>query len=269
MIKKVYILLSLICLTTFLYSADNVYLIETQHGDVYINSNGKIVNNNIDESDKTKPELELYTKYTYISDFKDGYAYALKRITDDYKVPYIENGEVIEGAEEVISGIYGGIIDTKGNEIISFTLGEYTEVSDKCVKCKERYTDKNGNRYSLYGYKNLQNEWILYPQFQYADNFRFGYAEVSLTGDDYYLINKKGKILLKDDYQFIYVLSKNKLIVSKDNTNFYICNLKGKKISANFNLIKIIDSNMCLAQMEDEKFYINNKSHFFFFKDYN
>lgn len=252
------------------FPTENCYPIQAQGKCIYINSNGKVTSNIVKKSQRKTNINELISKfdYTYISEFKNGYAYALKRITSDYYIPYYENGEVIQGAEELISGIYGGIINTKGKEIISFSLGEYTEVSDNCVKCKERYADSNGNHYSMYGFKNLKNQWILKPQYLYADNFKFGYAEVSKDMDDFYLIDKKGNIKLRNNYKYIYVLGKNKFIVSHNKKDFYICDINGKELSSTFQLIKIIDNDMCLAESVFGKFYLNSKGKFFYFKDY-
>lgn len=206
--------------------------------------------------------------YMAVTPFVNGYAYVTKQIVPDYYVPYIENGVEIEGAEECISGSFGGIIDENGNEVISFTLGEYSEVSDSVVKCKERYADKHGNTYSLYGYKNLKDEWIINPRFVYADNFKYGFAEVSDDGEKYYLIDKKGAARLQDNFTFIYVLSKDILVVSYNQKDFFLCDLEGTKKSDFFNLIKIIDKNMCLAELNNEKVYINKKGKCFFFNAY-
>ena len=85
---------------------------------------------------------------------------------------------------------------------------------------------------------------------------------------NYFLIDKKGKVRLDDNYSFIYVLSKKFLIVSYDKNDFFICDLKGNRISEDFNLLKIIDDKMSLASNESGKFYINDKGKFLFFKDY-
>lgn len=243
--------------------------------DLYIDSNGKqleqtsYVAKKYKKSDdflkeKLKQELDLDLVY----DFVNGYAYATKQIKEDYYIPYYENGVNIEGAQEWVSGKKGGIINTKGEVIIPFSLEEYTEVSDKVVRCKIRYFPENNESYYLYGYKNLNDKWILTPKYVYADNFRFGYAEVSDDFQCFYLINKKGRIVLNNNYSFIYVLSKKKLIVSHNNTDFYLSDLTGKRLSENFYLIKIVDKNMCLAKNENDQFYINNKGRFFYFDDY-
>ena len=259
----------LFCFTAF-SEEKNVYPIELQDKTVYINSAGKLINNlkTLDEKKKQTENYSFKDKYNYLGEFKNGYAYAIKRIMPDYYVPYVENGVTIEGASECISGSFGGIVDKNGKEIISFTLSGETQVSDKTVRCQERYVSDAGNSYSLYGYKNLKDKWIIKPQYKYADHFRHGYAEVSYDKKNYFLIDKSGKVCLDNNYSFIYVLSKKLLIVSYDKNDFFICDLKGNRISEDFNLLKIIDDKMSLASNESGKFYINDKGKFLFFKDY-
>ncbi|QTQ15242.1 WG repeat-containing protein [Treponema parvum] len=130
--------------------------------------------------------------YHVVTKFVNGYSYVLKQVQPDFYIPYIENGIEIKGAQEWVSGALGGIVDKKGNVIISFTLGEYTIVSDDAIKCKEKYLSENGEEYSLYGYKNLNDQWIISPIYIYADNFKYGMAEVSKDNENFILINKKG-----------------------------------------------------------------------------
>ena len=243
--------------------------------DLYIDYKGKIVDHNDNDStinynsdSQIKEQLKSEYNFAYISDFANNYAYATKQIQDDFYIPLYENGKKIEGAQEWVSGKKGGIINRKGDIIISFMLDEYTEVSDDVVKCKIRYFPENKESYSLYGYKDLKDNWIIPPKYVYADNFRFGYAEVSDDLQNYYLINKAGKIVLDNHYSFIYVLSNNKLIVSYNNHDFYLSTIDGKILSESFVLIKIIDGNMCLAKDKDDKFYVNRNGKFLYFNDY-
>ena len=58
------------------------------------------------------------SNYKIVTPYKNNYAYVVKQIVPDFYVPYVENGIVVEGAEEQILGSFGGIIDKKGNKQI-------------------------------------------------------------------------------------------------------------------------------------------------------
>lgn len=240
---------------------------------IFINKNGKLVESpNIETSPDKDSELKEYLKqkgnYEYVSDFVNGYSYVLKQIQDDFYIPYYENGELIPGATLWVSGSFGGLINRKGDLIIPFTLGQYTEVHDNLVRCREKYLSNEGESLSLYGYKNLKNQWIIAPQYAYADDFRFGLAEVSIDEKDYFLIDKNNNVILKNNYKFIYVFTKNRIIVSNDREHFYITNLKGSQLSEVFNLIEIIDNEMIMGDNSKGKFYMNTKGNIFYFSDY-
>ncbi|NLM00891.1 MAG: WG repeat-containing protein [Treponema sp.] len=207
--------------------------------------------------------------YHIVTKFVNGYSYVIKRLQPDFYIPYVENGIEIKGAQENVSGSFGGIVNTEGKVVISFTLGEYTVVSDGVVKCREKYVSEKGAEYSLYGYKNLKDKWIIPPTYIYADNFKYGKAEVSEDNKTFFLIDKKGNIILDKKYSFIYVLSKKLLIVSFDKKSFYIADIKGNRKSENFSLIKIIDDKMVLIKRNGNYNYLNSDGKFFNFLDYN
>lgn len=218
--------------------------------------------------DKTGMTLKRYD-YQIVSKFVNGYSYVMKQLQPDFYIPYVENGTKIEGAQECVSGSFGGVIDKEGNIIISFTLGEYTVVSDGVVKCKEKYLSTKGEEYSLYGYKDLNDKWIISPSYIYADNFKYGMAEVSTDNENFILINKKGKIILDKGYKFIYVLSKKLLVVSFDKRSFYLTDIKGNRKSENFEFIKVVDDKMILIKLNENYNYLNSKGKFINFSDYN
>lgn len=215
-------------------------------------------------------EVLFCTDYSTTTPYQNGYSYVTKELQSEIYIPMYDNhGNIIPGAMQVVDGDFGGIIDKKGKEIISFTLGEPTKVFDNTVRCKEKYIIDNEVSYSLFGYKNLKNEWIIKPQYVYADDFRYGYAEVSNDENDYYLINKKNQICLKNNYKFIYAISKKLFIVSHNLEDFYITNIKKEQLSEKFYLIKLLDDKMYLAKNTEGLFYINSLGKMFYFDDYN
>lgn len=245
----------------------NSYEISIDDKKVFINKDGKITKPN--ENRVEKDSIRLIDKGDIsVTPYINGYCYAVKQIVPDFYILYVENGEIIPGAEEEISGRFGGIIDIDGNVIIPFTLGEYTFVSENLIRCQEKYIENNNVSYSLYGFKNLRNEWVVNPCYKTASHYKNGYSVVSNNHDEFFVINKSGKRIFKKNYNSIYILSEKLFVVSENGITFHLIDVREKIKSKDFDVLNIIDDYMIKIQMDNQLFYLNYKGQFFNFLSY-
>ena len=205
-----------------------------------------------------------------VDSFYNGYAYIVKKVMPDFYVP----DEDFPGASESILGTLGGIIDKKGNMVIPFSLRTNTKFSEGlfCTRdCKLVYGERPTE--TLYGYKNLNNEWVIEPKYSSAENFYMDTAVVSEDGINYGVIDKVGNEIISQKYKFIMQALKNDFIVSKDMEQFYLIDKTENRKSESFYYQNFMDQYMILISKtkndnRNDFGYLNYEGKIFWFSDY-
>lgn len=226
--------------------SDKLASIKTDEGKYgFINTSGKVV---------------IEPKYDEVSDFNDGYAWAVKKVKNkdnkDEKIFYIINksGKEIKKLKKDIN-----IESRYRNNYFLASMGEKDKqlvLLDKngniFKKFPSKITDINDYDDKTYIYKNKEDKWGINSMKDDKTIIRAKYESLSKTENEY-LAKKNDKFLLIDEkdnkikeldesYEYVFYLDdwKNLIATDKDG-KCELLNLKGEEISKDSYILGLVD----------------------------
>lgn len=225
---------------------DKLAYIKTDEGKYgFINTSGKVV---------------IGPKYDEVSDFNDGYAWAVKKVKNkdnkDEKIFYIINksGKEIKKLKKDIN-----IESRYRNNYFLASMGEKDKQlvlldknGDIFKKFPSKITDINDYDDKTYIYKNKEDKWGINSMKDDKTIIRAKYESLSKTENEY-LAKKNDKFLLIDEkdnkikeldesYEYVFYLDdwKNLIATDKDG-KCELLNLKGEEISKDSYILGLVD----------------------------